>query len=101
MRNKRKKHSPESKAKVSLAALRNEQTISVLSLQFGVHPNMISTWKKALVDNAADTFDKNQKYRKKIDDKIDELHRQIGQLKVENDFLSRKLAFWIVKRART
>jgi hypothetical protein len=45
------------------------------------------------VDNAVDTFDKNQKYRKKVDDKIDELHRQIGQLKVENDFLSRKLGF--------
>jgi transposase-like protein len=93
MSNKRKKYSPEFKAKVALAALRNEQTISELSQQFGVHPNMISTWKKALVDNAADTFDKNQKYRKGVDNKIDELHRQIGQLKVENDFLSRKLGF--------
>jgi transposase-like protein len=93
MSNKRKKYSPEFKAKVALAALRNEQTISELSQQFGVHPNMISTWKKALVDNAADTFDKNQKYRKRVDNKIDELHRQIGQLKVENDFLSRKLGF--------
>ena len=93
MSNKRKKYSPEFKAKVALAALRNEQTISELSQQFGVHPNMISTWKKDLVDNAADTFDKNQKYRKKVGDKIDELHRQIGQLKVENDFLSRKLGF--------
>ncbi len=93
MSNKRKKYSPEFKAKVALAALRNEQTISELSRKFGVHPNMISTWKRALVDNAADTFDKNQKYRKKVDDKIDELHRHIGQLKVENDFLSRKLGF--------
>jgi transposase-like protein len=93
MSNKRKKYSPEFKAKVALAALRNEQTISELSQQFGVHPNMISTWKKALVDNAAGSFDKNQKYRKKVDEKIDELHRQIGQLKVENDFLSRKLGF--------
>ena len=93
MSNKRKKYSPQFKAKVALAALRNEQTISELSQQFGVHPNMISTWKKALVDHAADTFDKSQKYRKKVDDKIDELHRQIGQLKVENDFLSRKLGF--------
>ena len=93
MSNKRKKYSAEFKAKVALAALRNEQTISELSQQFGVHPNMISTWKKAMVDNAADTFDKNQKYRKKVDDKIDQLHRQIGELKVANDFLSRKLGF--------
>ena len=93
MSNKRKKYSPEFKAKVALAALKNEQTISELSQKFGVHPNMISTWKKALVDNAADTFDKNQKFRENVDKKIDELHRQIGQLKVENDFLSRKLGF--------
>ena len=54
---------------------------------------MISAWKKALMDNAAATFDKGHKSRTKVDDKIDELHRQIGQLKVENDFLSRKLGF--------
>ena len=93
MSNKRKKHSPEFKSKVALAALRNEETISELSQRYGIHPNMIFTWKKALVDNAAETFDKGHKSHQKVDDKIDELHRQIGQLKVENDFLSRKLGF--------
>ena len=54
---------------------------------------MIAAWKRALIENAADTFDKNNKSHKQVDAKIDELHRQIGQLKVENDFLSRKLGF--------
>ena len=93
MSNNRKKYSPEFKAKVALAALRNEQTTAELSQRFGVHPTMIAASKRALVESAADTFDKGHKSRKQLDTKIDELYRQIGQLKVKNDFLSRKLGF--------
>ena len=93
MGNKRKRYTPAFKAKVALAAARNEQTAAELAQQFGVHPTMISTWKRALIDGATDIFDKGHKTRKQVDSKIDELHRQIGQLKVENDFLSRKLGF--------
>ena len=93
MSNKRKKHSPGFKAKIALAALKNEQTTAELAQRFDVHPTMISTWKRALVEGAVDTFDKGHKSHKQVDAKIDELHRQIGQLKVENDFLSRKLGF--------
>jgi hypothetical protein len=52
---------------------------------------MISAWKRQLLESAADLFDKNQKTRKQVEDQVDDLYRQIGQLKVENDFLSRKL----------
>jgi transposase len=54
---------------------------------------MISTWKRSLLEGAADIFNKAPNSRKQTDEKIDELHRQIGKLKVENDFLSRKLDF--------
>ena len=93
MKNKRRKHSAQFKAKVALAAIKNEETTAELAQRFDVHPTMISTWKKALLDGVGDIFDKHQKAHKQTDAKIDELHRQIGQLKVENDFLSRKLGF--------
>jgi len=74
-------------------AMKNEETTAELSQRFGVHPTMISAWKRSLLEGASEIFDKQQKSKKKIDSKIDELHRQIGQLKVENDFLARKLGY--------
>ena len=92
MSNRRKKYSAEFKAKVALTALRNEQTVAELATHFGVHPTMISNWKRSLLDGAADIFDKGQKSRKQNESQVDELYRQIGQLKVEKDFLSKKLS---------
>ena len=93
MSNKRKRYTPAFKAKVALAALKNEETTAELAQRFGVHPTMISAWKRALHGAATDVFDKGHKSRKQVDNKIDELHRQIGELKVENDFLARKLGY--------
>ena len=53
---------------------------------------MINNWKRALLEGAADIFDQGQKSRKQTETQIDDLYRQIGQLKVENDFLSKKLS---------
>ena len=93
MGKKRKKYSSEFKAKVALAALKNEETTAELAQRFGVHPTMISAWKRSLLEGVAEVFDKGHSSRKDTAEKIDELHRQIGKLKVENDFLSRKLNF--------
>lgn len=92
MSKKRKKYPPEFKAKVALSALKNEETMSELSARFGVHPTMINNWKRTLLDNASVLFDKGQKSQKEKEAETNELFRQIGQLKVENDFLARKLS---------
>jgi transposase len=92
MSNKRKKYNPEFKAKVALAALKNEETTSELAARFGVHPTMIAAWKRTLLDGAPDVFDKGQKTRKQTEEHVDELYKQIGRLQVERDFLSKKLS---------
>ena len=93
MSRKRKQYSPEFKAKVALAALKSDQTVAELAARFEIHPTMINNWKRNLLDGAADIFDKGQKNQKYIEAKVDELYRQIGKLKVERDFLSKKLNF--------
>lgn len=93
MSKKRRQYSSQFKAKVALAALKNEETAAELAKRFEVHPTMISAWKRELIDNAPELFERSHKSQKQTEAQIDELHRQIGQLKVENDFLSRKLGF--------
>jgi transposase-like protein len=85
---KRKRYSAEFKAQVAMAALAEKETLAELSSRFGIHPTMISTWKQELVANAAQLFGKHQKAEKDQQKIVDELYRQIGQLKVERDFLA-------------
>jgi transposase len=72
MSKKRKTYSPEFKANVVLAAVKNEATISELAARFGVHPTMITAWKRSLLEGAADIFDKGQKSRQYTKAHIDE-----------------------------
>jgi transposase len=67
MGKKRKTHSPQFKAKVALAAIQNDETASQIASRFGVHPTMVSNWKRQMLEGAADIFDKNQKSKKQAE----------------------------------
>ena len=73
-------------------SLKNEETVPQLAARYEIHPTMIHTWKRNLLEGAANIFDKGHKRDKQSDAKVDELYRHIGKLKVERDFLSKKLS---------
>ena len=86
----RKNHDAAFKAKVALEALKGDKTMAELSNEYGVHPNQIRQWRQKLVDELPGVFsDRRQKNDKEAEEVTSELYRQIGQLKVEMDWLKK------------
>ncbi len=93
MSKERRKHSPSFKAKVALEAVKEEQTVAQLAARYEVHSGQIQAWKKALLAGASGVFNGSRDKRQKADDAlVARLYQQIGQLKVERDFLAEGLA---------
>jgi transposase len=87
---KRKRYSAEFKAKVALEAIKGEATVSELASRFGIHPTMVTQWKRQAVQGMAGVFsEKAGRHEADQEARIKELHAKIGQLTVERDFLSK------------
>lgn len=85
----RRKFSASFKAKVAMEAIKNEKTLAELSKQFEVNAVVISRWKAELLENISSVFEKSSSVSKEEEVDVEKLYAQIGQLKVENDFLKK------------
>ena len=92
MKESRRKHSPAFKAKVALETLKGEETIAQLASRFEVHPSQVRKWKRQMEEGASGVFGDDHSQKKQDDQAlVAQLYQQIGQLKVERDFLENAL----------
>jgi len=93
MRSMRRKIDPALKAKVALEAIKGIKTVSEIAGQYGVHPNQIAIWRRTVLDEIPGVFSRRRsKEATDAEELQSELYRQIGQLKVEVDWLKKKSA---------
>ena len=92
---RQKKHSPEFKAKVVIELLESGERVGVVAAKYGLNPTMVSGWRRQLLDGAAGVFgdgsEKNLKEaQEKHEEEVENLHRIIGRLTVERDYLQQR-----------
>jgi putative transposase len=94
MKNKRRNHSAQFKAKVAFEAAKGDKTIAELASQFEVHPTQVTQWKRQLIESLPVIFSRSgRKDKQKQDELTEYLYQKIGQLKVELDWLKKKSGF--------
>ena len=90
---KRKQYEAGFKARVALEAVKGEKTIAQVASEYGVHPNQVRQWKEHLLNVLPELFsDRGKRTDKEREQKEAELYQQIGQLKVENDWLKKNFS---------
>ena len=92
MTRKRRRHSDEFKARVALEAVKGVKTLSELSAAYGVHSSVIAQWKRHLIDGSAEVFSRKNGLKGKSEDELTSpLYEEIGRLKMEVNWLKKKL----------
>ncbi len=91
MKTQRNRYSAEFKAKLALEVIKGNRTLNEIASEAQVHPNLLMQWKKQLLESLPTLFaDKRVKDNKEQEALTAPLYQQIGQLKVEVDFLKKK-----------
>jgi transposase len=91
MKQQRRKHTAEFKARVALEALKGMDTVNQIAAKYEVHPVQVSNWKKELLEGAGSLFErKNARADKDQEQQIERLERKVGQLSMEVEFLEKK-----------
>ena len=91
MSQKRRNHSPDFKAKVALAAIKGDQTLSEIASRFAINANLVVKWKKQLLEQSAEVFASTKGVVSDRESEIKSLQAKIGEITMENDFLSKAL----------
>jgi putative transposase len=91
MKGNRKKYDAATKAKVAIEALKGQRTTNEIATAYGVHPNLVGKWKKEAIQHIPEIFSSVRAQKEQQDEGLrDHLYQQIGQLKVELDWLKKK-----------
>lgn len=91
MTKQRRNYSADFKAKVAIAAIKGDKTVNEIASTYGVHPNQVTTWKKQALSVIPDAFTSRRARQAEADEQLKaRLYQQIGQLKVELDWLKKK-----------
>jgi transposase len=91
MKRKRRNHSAEFKARVALEAVQGIKTAAEIAKEYEIHPVMVSNWKKEMLAGLPDLFEKKGAHSDKgLEQEQEKLHRKVGQLTMEVDFLEKK-----------
>lgn len=87
----RKSYTAEFKVKVALEAIKGQRTVNEIASHYGVHPNMVTLWKRQAIQSLPEVFSSQRDRETERQEELrDQLYQQIGQLKVELDWLKKK-----------